>query len=513
MTEPKDESTSSLGKVADEIVVGASWMVLMRFAVRGLGIVSTLILARLLLPEDFGLVAMATLLIGLLEVLTKMNLDAYLIYNQESGRRHYDSAWTMGIIRGALAALVVVLLAKPATLFFGDPRVEEIFYWLALGSVLGGFTNIGIVDFRKKMQFDKDFAYFVLVKIISFVVTIIAAFMLRNYWALVLGMLSSSVAKVSLSFIMSPYRPRFGLSRWRKIFNFSKWLLVTDAVNYGASRADTLILGRLAGAASLGIYTMAYELATLAVTEIVTPIRRVIFPGYAKLGDDPEAFRRAFVEGLALILAITVPIAIGIGLTAHVSIPVLLGPNWLEAIPILQVLTIFSLLQLSYANTYIVIITRGHPRIVAGMVTVQLILAVPFIIIGTLNWGPVGAAVGVTLARVPTAIMAVYFAARISNASFADLAGATWRTGAAALSMVAAVLAVDALIGPETTIAALSVKFAALATTGALVYVCAHCGLWSLAGRPDGAETNLINLLGTRFRRLRGLRKGGLAAS
>lgn len=512
MTESKPETSPSLGRVAEEIAVGATWMVLMRFALRALGIVSTLILARLLVPEDFGLVAMATLLIGLLDVISKMNLDAYLIYNQESGRRHYDSAWTMSIIRGVLAGVVVVALAKPASLFFGEPRVEEIFYWLALGSVVGGFVNIGIVDLRKNMQFDKDFTYFVIIKVVSFTVTITAAFILRSYWALILGMLSNTFAMVVLSFIMSPYRPRLGLSRWRKIFGFSKWLLITDILNYGANRIGILILGRIAGAASVGIYSMAFELATLATSEIVMPIRRVIFPGYAKLGNDPAALRRAFIEGLALILAITSPIAVGIGLTAHISVPLMLGPNWSDVVPILQVLTILAILQLSYANTVIVITTTGHPRIVSGIIAVQFVIAVPLVIVATQNWGAIGAAGAIALARVPTAAMAVYFAARLTDSRLWDVFKATWRSAAATILMTVGVISADNVIGVQTSIVGMLLSLMALIIFGGFVYLCTHFGLWGVMGRPRGAESNLVALAVRMWRKYRGAGEEGLAA-
>ena len=192
---------------------GAAWMVAMRLSIRFVGIISTIILARLLVPADFGLVAMATMIYGFIEIMSQFSFDVVLIQKQDAEPDYYDTAWTLSILRGLATALVLFAGAGIAADFFGDQRLVEIIYVLCLAAFVGGFTNIGIVDFRKDMNFGKDFQYIVGVKLFSFVVTLVFAFMLRTYWALVIGIASSTLAQLGLSYFMHPFRPRWAFER------------------------------------------------------------------------------------------------------------------------------------------------------------------------------------------------------------------------------------------------------------------------------------------------------------
>ncbi|MHA1568797.1 MAG: oligosaccharide flippase family protein, partial [Alphaproteobacteria bacterium] len=209
---------------------------MMRFGIRVIGLVSTVILARLLVPEDFGLVALATVLAAGLAVFSEFSFDVALIQNQNAQRIDYDTAWTLSIIRNGLIAALLVALADPAAAFFGDSRLEEILYWLALGTFIEGFQNIGIVDFRKNLVFSKDFAFMTSAKLVSFSVTIVLAFFWRDYWALIAGILAGNCARVVLSFILHDFRPVLALKAWRPILSFSKWLLMNNILSFAYNR-------------------------------------------------------------------------------------------------------------------------------------------------------------------------------------------------------------------------------------------------------------------------------------
>src|SRR5215469_11841367 len=147
------------------IAKSAAWMVGSRMAIRAIGLVSTVILARLLRPEDFGLVAMVMALVTTMEVFGNFSFDLALIRDAEAARDHYDTVWTMSILRGALVAGGLVALAWPAAAFFGDPRVQPIIYWVAGGMFLEGWQNVGTVDFRKELTFHREFAFQILAKL------------------------------------------------------------------------------------------------------------------------------------------------------------------------------------------------------------------------------------------------------------------------------------------------------------------------------------------------------------
>ena len=131
---------------------GAAWMIALRIAVRGVGVVSMIILARLLVPADFGLVAIATALAGALAAMSEFGFQVALIQNQAADRRHYDTAWTLGLIRGFVVAGALVIAAGPLAAMFSDPRLEPILLLLAGSAIVLAFENIGVVDFRKEVK-------------------------------------------------------------------------------------------------------------------------------------------------------------------------------------------------------------------------------------------------------------------------------------------------------------------------------------------------------------------------
>jgi lipopolysaccharide exporter len=206
-------------------------MVLSRILDRSLGFVSMIVLARLLVPADFGLVAMATAVVAILEVIKSFGFDVALIQNSSATRDHYDTAWTCNVILGLLIAGVLLALAVPAARFYGQPNVTGVMLCLALVASVSGFENVGVVAFRKEMQFNKDFNLFLANRIIAFAVTIPLAFALRNYWALVLGTLVGRTAYVTLTYVAHPFRPRFSLAQRGEFFHFGKWLVTSTVVN------------------------------------------------------------------------------------------------------------------------------------------------------------------------------------------------------------------------------------------------------------------------------------------
>ena len=482
---------------------GAAWMVAMRLAIRFIGIISTIILARLLVPADFGLVAMATMIYGFIEITGQFSFDVVLIQKQDAGRDYYDTAWTLSIIRGLVTALVLFAGAGIAADFFGDQRLVEIIYVLCLVAFVGSFANIGIVDFRRDMNFGKDFQYMVSVKLCSFVVTLVFAFMLRTYWALVIGIASSTLAQLGLSFFMHSFRPRWSLVRWREIMNFSKWLVLNNILIFANRRSDSLIVGKILGAATLGLYTLAYEIATMATSELLAPIRRALLPGYAKLAHDPEALRRSFVDGLALIMMIAAPVAIGIGLVADPMVRLLLGEKWLEAIPILQILAIFGVIQVSLSNIGPLLLAMGRPRLITIVSATRVVTGIPLTILATLYWGVTGTIWSLVATRFVFSIIIFALTIRIINLPPARLFAAVWRSFTALIIMIIAVrLIADSDFGGAAP-GYLPIKFGLEIVAGALAYVSVHLCLWRICGNPYGPERQALGVVGELIERMK----------
>src|SRR5262245_61096532 len=225
-TAPDGKPPIAAGEVERRMAKGALWMVLARTTDRSMGLVSTAILARLLVADDFGLVAMATAVLALLELIASFGFDVALIQNTNASRQQYDTAWTFNVFLGASIGLLLLLLAVPAAHFYNEPRLTGILSCLALAAAVQGFENFGVVAFRKALNFNNDFALLFSKRLATFSVTIPIAFALRNYWALVAGILVGRIASVGLTYWLHPYRPRFSLAGGSALLHFGKWLVV-----------------------------------------------------------------------------------------------------------------------------------------------------------------------------------------------------------------------------------------------------------------------------------------------
>lgn len=471
---------------------GALWTVLMRLSIRGIGLVSMVILARLLVPADFGLVALATILREGLLLFAEFSFDVVLIQNQQADRRHYDTVWTLSIIRNTIMTLVLVAGAAPMAAFFDEPGLEAIVYWLALATFVEGFQNVMVVDFQKHLQFHKDFAFMIGAKLGTFLVTVPLAILWRDYWALVAGILTAAFVRVVLGYVMRPYRPALSLATWRDTMDFSKWLLSFNILGFIYRRADTFTIGKFAGTQALGLYTIAFEIANMATSELVIPVRRALLPGYSKLAGDRDSLRTTFLNVFALVIMIGVPLALGIGLVADPLVRVMLGAKWVESIPIVQVLAVYGLVSVIGTGTGPVYLALRRPHILTALLGGGCALMVPLLILGIREAGAVGAAIAVTIAASAMVSADTYVITRLLKISAGRMMSAVWRTALAALAMIVVVLSLESAMPPSEAITWLTAKLLASVGAGAVTYIAVHLGLWRLSGSPDGAEMQVL---------------------
>src|SRR5690349_19676927 len=291
MTEP----TPSLRR---RMARGAAWMMLQRVAIRAIGLASTIILARLLVPDDFGVVALASGFLGVIETFSELGFDLALVQRQTSEPSVYNTTWTLNVIRGFVVAVVLVSLAGAATNLYRDPRLAPVMCWLALGPVLAGLQNVGTVEFHRDLRFDMEFRLAVWSKIGAFCVTICLALWRRDYWALVAGILAGKAIASALSYLIHSYRPRLSMQGARKFLHFSGWLSLNNVITGVKNRLDTFFVGKFVGPSLLGAYSVGYEISNLIASEVMWPVSRVIFSGFAKMTAKPKELARGLIDVL-----------------------------------------------------------------------------------------------------------------------------------------------------------------------------------------------------------------------
>ena len=502
MTDPASEEVQSLNR---RMAHGAAWMIGLRVADRCIGFASTIVLARLLVPADFGLIALAIVVVAAIDVLGEFGFDLVLIQNQRAERSHYDTAWTLGLLRGLISTALIALAATPIADLYGDPRLADIVLVLALLPLLESSHNIGVVEFRKQLTFNKEFKFRIFPRLSSSVVTIVLAFLWRDCWALVIGTLVGTALRLILSYVMQPYRPRLTLAAWREIMKFSKWILATSVVGFINNKADTFAVGKFLDMATLGVFSLSLQIARLTTSELMAPIVRALFPGYAKLSHDPALLKKAFVDTYAILVLITLPVACGIGVTAELFVPLLLGSKWLGAVPLIELLVIFEALRVIGGHVRPVYLAMNQPRLGTYISLVQTVLFLPLLFLGLWQLGVVGAALARAVSQTVLAMVNLWIVRRLLELRLRELVRVSWRCFGSCFTMVAAVETLKRFPPFEVSGPYEQSTFLLLAMVlGCLIYCGSVLLFWVVSGRSSrSAEAHVLSYLASAYRRLR----------
>jgi PST family polysaccharide transporter len=460
--------------------------------VRVLGFASTLVLARLLTPTDFGLVAMAVVVTAGLELLTLFNLDMALVQVKQLERRHLDSAWTVNLALGSALALAITVLTIPVAAFYREPRLEWLMPVLALKYLIESAANPGVVEFRRALAFRPEFHLQIWPKFAGIAVALPLAWWWRDYRALLAGLLVNATVACLLSYALHPYRPSWCLSEARGLFHFSRWLLLNNMMSFLRTRGADLIVGRMLGPASLGIFTVAWELSHLPSTEFLGPVNRVLFPSYVQLAHDPERLRDGFRVTLGWVTLIILPLCAGVAALAYPFVRVLLGEKWLEAVPLVAVLAIAGAALVPQATTGSVYNALGKPSLVALTGALHACILIPLLLAATPRYGLLGAATATLAYSVVGCIVTYCIFLRKTPIRLGDLVRVCWRPLIGCIALYAGVrLFVTGRTHAEGFVDN-AVTLLAGSLIGAAIYVAVVLLLWLLAARPESAEQTLL---------------------
>ncbi len=496
----KVEAEAMQQELRSQMARGAAWMVLFKLLDRGIGFLSTLVLARLLTPSNFGIVAMATSFIAMLELIGAFGFDMALIQRSNTTRAHYDTAWTFSVILGCTLSVLMLALSVPIARFYGQPALVYVICALAGGSLLQGFQNVGTVAFRKDMEFHKEFRFLLSKRLATVPVTITLAFVLQNYWALVAGMVLGRAVDLLLSYRFHPYRPRLDLSAAQDLLHFSKWLLLLNALQFLRDRSSDFVIGRIAGASALGIFSVSYELANMPSTELVAPINRAVYPAYVKIAGDIPALQREYLSVMSMICLLAIPAVAGVAATASLIVPLALGQNWLGAIPVLQVLAFFGMSQVMQSNAYAVCLALGRGNVFSMLNGAFVAILITLMIVLVETRGLAGAAYAYLSTAVIMMPIAVAVILRILKLPTRRFIGAIWRPLSASTLMFLIVDRYSSLTPSTSSVSELVSAMVIAIASGVVLYVGSVSLLWWLSGKPDSAEATIANKIWLRYR-------------
>ncbi|OGZ08556.1 MAG: hypothetical protein A3D65_04855 [Candidatus Lloydbacteria bacterium RIFCSPHIGHO2_02_FULL_50_13] len=329
----------------EQLVRGSFVLVVGRLAIKAVQFVRTIVLAHLLFPEDFGLFGLAALSLGVMDLFLQPGFYAALIHERGDPHQYLDTVWSGQIMRNTFIGALVFFVAPLLGNFFAHPEIVPLTRVLALSLVIAGFENVGVMFFQKNMQFNRQFFFNMSMVLFEVVTVIIAGFVLRSVWALVIGAVAYRIGNVLLSYAFHPYRPKFApkLAHFRHLLRYGKWVSLGAIVGYFVTQGDNFSVGKLIGPEGLGYYQAAFALALLPAAEFGRVLGNALFPAFAKL--EAGRHKEAFTRISQIIFALTIPASLGIYALAPDIVHMLYGARWLPMAPIVSVLAFYALLR------------------------------------------------------------------------------------------------------------------------------------------------------------------------
>lgn len=372
-------------------------------AAQGLQVTLRLVLARLLLPEDFGLVAMAVVFIGFCTQLLDLGLGPALVQRSDLSELHKSTAfWTATGIGAALTALFLVA-APLVGAFYSSPAVIPVVRALGLGFVLGAPQSIYRYLFEREFSFGVVGVRNLIGVALGGAIGITLALRGAGVWALVAENLVRTSTGSVLFAASSPWRPRLRFSRraLAELWSYSRSILGTRLVNFFNRNLDNLLIGRILGASALGFYSLAYQGVLLPLGQVARPIARVGFPAFASIQDNPERCASTFLSALRVSLLVSAPLPLLAIFLSPTAIPYLLGERWLPSVLPFQVLSAVALIQAGMSLSPPLFNALGRADLSFRWTLIALAANSVGIVAG-LRWGISGVAVGYLTAVLAT---------------------------------------------------------------------------------------------------------------
>jgi lipopolysaccharide exporter len=314
---------------------------------QGLRLAATIVLARILVPEDFGLFALTSLAISLLSIFNDFGVGPALVVDRRLDRTTRSTALTLMILASLLLAAILVAVAPLAADLFGEQRLDELLYVVAGSLFLSGPIWFHETTLQRELEFVKRFACKLVQTLTYIAVALTLAILDAGVWSLVIGHVASYAAYLAALMVAAPERVRPGWDRAaaRKLAGAGRGFLAQDALEYAQQQADSYSVGGFLGARELGFYGMAYRFGELTYIGIAEPIAQVTFPAFARMRERGEDWRRSFLGVLRLVALLCFPIGVLLSATADPFVETLFGEKWEPMIGPLAVLGIWAVLK------------------------------------------------------------------------------------------------------------------------------------------------------------------------
>jgi PST family polysaccharide transporter len=385
---------------------------------------SVVVLARLLIPEDFGLVASVGPIVAFVGLFQNLGLQSAVIQRKEIGESQLNQVFWITTFVGLVCTVVIVALSPAVAVFYGDQRMTAITIAAALPLLLGSLTALPLALMNRHMKFGQLALNDVYAAIVGLLVAAAAAYFGMGYWSLVIGPAASAAIALMAAWWATrwmPGRPDFRVDR--DIISFGANLTGFNLVNFFSRNLDNILIGRYSGPVELGYYDRAYKLLLFPLQNITQPLSRVMIPLMSRIQDDKARFRDIYMRTNWLLAMVTMPGIAALTLAAQPTVSILFGEQWLPVAPIFVWLGIASLIQPVSSTTGWIFICQGETKTMFRWgIFSSLTTVLPFFI--GLRWGASGVAAAYAISgylRIPVLAWLVQRVGPVSALDFVSV--------------------------------------------------------------------------------------------
>jgi O-antigen/teichoic acid export membrane protein len=433
-------AVSETADLKRRVMAAVGWAAVTKFAGQALNWVITLIVIRILTPEDYGLMALTMVFMGFFYALTEAGFADAIVQSDDIGEEALRSLF--GFVLAANLGLFIALglAAYPIAWFYKEPRLVLLLQVSGLSFLLLAFCTIPQAKLMKALDLKRLARVDLVSNLIGGVAVLSSALAGGGVWALLGGMLVTTAARTGLLATMAPYfpRPRFAVRGMGAIFAFGATRTVEQVVSFFYNSADVMIIGRLLGREAVGIYSVAFHIATLPLTKLAGIIKPVAFPAFSLVqGRRDEAFAY-LLKAVRLLSLMSFPVFFGLSAIAPEFVHVVLGANWIEATIPLQLIAAVMALRLPALTVPSFLQGLGHARASLSNTLLGAVIFPLAFVIGS-RWGMVGVAVAWVVAYPLFFVRLIWQACRIVDASAAKIFETLLLPAAAATIMYAIV--------------------------------------------------------------------------
>lgn len=436
---PDNPSTSNLRK---RLFIGLRWTGSSQVVQQILNLGSSIVLARLLAPQDFGLLAMASVFTGVVFIVLDLGLGSAIVQTKDLEERQISSVFWMNVLVGLVMTVLVILLSWPIAAFYNSPRVQPIIVGLSLNFFVFSLGSTQQALLTRRMNFRSLELRTLGGHLAGTICGVALAFWGYGVWSLVARILITGLVGMILLWSVSGWRPSWSFC-WadvRPLVGFSNDVLAANLLGYVGTNADNLLIGRFVGVNDLGYYALAYHIMRLPVQRFSQVLVKVLFPALSRLQEDLEKVKRSWFRAARLTGAVTIPMMSGLIALAPQLIPVVYGEQWLPAVPVLQVLCVIGAVQSITIINSSVLLALGKSRLRLKLIFLSIAFALASFVVG-LPFGIMGVATSFTIVNTATSAYMLIKTLECVNSNFGEyfhnLAGVLAATGGMTLVVLA----------------------------------------------------------------------------